>query len=191
MGLKLNKDNSRITVYDEDKYIVARGDELIPIEGVIYGNVRTTIINIISTSLKLKDSDKELYTTILDYLNSINDNIQLLTDTVSINYILERAATINNKNIITYKRAIDNLIKVGIIRYNDGRRAITINDRYNINTVTEVAKYIVIEVRPSISTNDKGAYIAESTVEGNGSVGGNNVKGVGGSGEVESCSFVR
>lgn len=146
MSIKLNTNNSNITVYDDARLKHANSKEIVSLMSFTGGNLKLKIANLISDSLNLIDSERELYIAITSYLDHVNSNLQSNSDTVDLYYINNRCVEMNGKSYITYRRASEVLVRKGIIKYTDSYRAVTINPEYNIGVLTNTAKYIVIEL---------------------------------------------
>lgn len=183
MTLKLNTNDTDITVYDKSTIKHATGKEIVPFLSTVKGDFKEQLINIISRMNNLSTNCIDIYRYII--YNYKTDN------NISIKELINKVVNASGRSAITYKRSIDTLVLKGVVKRDSVNGFIKLRKEFDINAITECAKYFVIELPNTISTNDKGAYIAESTVEGSSSVGGKSFKGVGGSGEMESCSFVR
>lgn len=146
MSIKINTKPTDITIYDKVNLNHALSKDVVPLLTTIREDFKTTLVNIISNSLYLIDSEKELYIALLynDYRHYGNN---LTKERIVDLYVtVNTLSLVNNKSNITYRRAADTLIKLGVIKYSGGRRMCIINTQYNTNVVNEVAKYIVIEV---------------------------------------------
>lgn len=142
MSIKLNTNNVDITIYDKINLNHATGSKVIPLKSTSNSTINKLLIDIIGDSLNLNESEKLTYDILLKYL-AINNN---LTGSIPINYITCWLAKDTNRNAITYRRAIDNLIIKGVIKYNDNKKDVSVNNEYNINVINTTAKYIVIQV---------------------------------------------
>lgn len=143
MNIKLNIKETDITVYDKVNLAYANKDEIVSLIGKVRGDFKTNLIDIFSYSLNLNNSEKELYIIIIDILG--NDNT--INGIVSIDRAIKACMQVYHKSYITYRRAIDVLIKLYVIRYNNNYTSIVIDESYDVNTITDIAKYIVIEVK--------------------------------------------
>lgn len=146
MSIKVNTKPNNITVYDEVNYKHARDNEVISLVSNIKGDYRDTILDVISDSIGLNDSERELYKAITAYLKSINNSGFPNDNVVDLYYITLRCSEINNKSIITYRRAVDVLIKKGVIKYYQGYRAAMFNKEFDVVNIDSNVKYIVIEI---------------------------------------------
>lgn len=175
MSIKLNTKQSNITVYDEVGYKHATGKEVVPLITNIRGDFKIVLINIIADSLNLTNSERELYTILINHKGEFEKytafKIQGVTEVASKSY---------RKSNISYRRAIDVLIRLGVIRYGIIPNTIVLNSEYDIRDIEDIAKYIVIEVNrrdtlsqgtDSIPTTGVGVPLVD-TGDGTDSVGG-------------------
>lgn len=135
MSIKLNLNNTDITVYDKATLNHASADKVIPL--IINGNNSLTLnlFDLITNSLNLTPGAREIYSVLLEF-NRIN-----------IKSLITKCILIYSKSNITYKRAIDDLIINGVIKRDSRNNIIQLNDEFNISVVNTTAKYIVIEVK--------------------------------------------
>ena len=138
MSIKLDTREHNVVVYDKVNYEHANGNNVVPLISSIRGDFKQCLFDIISNSLNLKESEKLLYKVITNY--DITQSI------VNINYVIKWIAKDTNMSSITYRRAAETLIIKGIIKYNEDRDFISIIPHYNINSIADNAKYIVIKI---------------------------------------------
>ncbi len=146
MSIKLNIKDNDIVVYDNVNLKHATNNEVVFLTSSIKGDLRDTIIDIISDSIGLNDSERELYKCMTAYINVVHTT-HPNDDVVDLSYIIGVCANVNNKSITTYRRAVDTLVKCGVIKYYQGYIGIMFNKEYDVNNAVRAAKYIVIEIK--------------------------------------------
>lgn len=145
MNIKLNTKTTDVTVYDKVNLIHANKDEVINLTTNINKDIKSNLVDIISNSLNLTESERELYECILVYIKYNKE----VTDKIDLYNITITCSKVKGKSLVTYKRAVESLIVKGVIKYGSCYRDAVIIDEYNISKVADNIKYIVIEVKPS------------------------------------------
>jgi len=145
MSIKLNTKQVDITLYDVNNYTHATNNDIVPLVTNVEGDFKNNIINIISNSLGLTDSEIELYTALLK--DSVYIDGYYIT-TISI--VTAALSIIKGKSVITYRRGIDTLIRLGVIRYINKYTTVTVNPEYDVRSIVANAKFIVIELHTNV-----------------------------------------
>lgn len=145
MSIKVNTNTTKVTVYDEIGYKHASTDDVVTLVTKDKDDLIGSIINIIADSISLNDSERELYKCMTAYLRNVKVD-SFKDDLLDVNYIIESCASINNKSCITYKRALEVLIKLGVVKYYQGYSAVMFNPQYDVVSINNKARYVVIEV---------------------------------------------
>jgi len=145
MSIKLNTKETDITVYDKINLNHASGKQIIPLTTIIRGTIKSNLINLISVSLNLNDSERELYRGIIEHIDHEYNKGNDVSDCLDLYFITHTVAVFTDKNIVTYKRAVDTLVRLGVITVPHYRKA-KIVDCYNCIPIDNAAKYFLIEV---------------------------------------------
>lgn len=140
MAIKILKDTD-ITLYDKANVRHATQKDILSLTITANKDFVKTICHLIADSLYLNDSERDLY-----YMINISP---LVDNKISIDILISATIYRFHKIEVTYKRAINTLIKKGVVKYNDNRTTISIIDEYNIGKVNSNIQYAVIEIKPS------------------------------------------
>lgn len=150
MSIKLNTTDTDITVYDKVNLNHATGKDVVPLITSIRGDFKELLINMFGHSLNLIDSEITLYKVIVRLLGEVDKHDTIIYKSLNINSIIKAVAKDTNMSSITYRRAAEKLIIKGVIKYINKDDQIVLVDHFNVNTIYNNAKYMVIEVKPKV-----------------------------------------
>lgn len=142
MKLIVDKRTNDTKVVDSKLIQYAMSEEIIRLQGDVNTKMYVIVADLIANSLGLIDSERQLYITILANTRNVNK--------VKVNTALDDCCKVNGKSRLTYRRALDTLIRMGIAKYSNGRNDVSINSKYDAGSVNgHQAKFIVIELGSS------------------------------------------
>lgn len=142
MKLIVDKRSSDTKVVDAKLLQYAMSDEIIRLQGDVNTKMYVIVADLIANSIGLNDSERQLYISILANTRQASE--------VSIVDAIEYCCKINGKSTLTYRRAVETLIKMGVVKYVNNRKGLAVNTKYDAGAVNgHQAKFIVIELGAS------------------------------------------
>lgn len=146
MDINVDKRITNITYVDRRNLHVATGKDIIKLINIdtadnADNNPIRIAASIIAMSKRLNKEEANLYYTIL--IHTISRNTKAIA-----NYYMKGY----NKSYSTYCRAIEGLVKAGIIKI-VSNTIINVNEDYDLNIQANIAKFLVIELNTKVTSN--------------------------------------
>lgn len=127
--------------YDKELNHIANNNDIIKLTNNDGASPFNVVIDILASSLKLNEQEKNVLS-LINYYNNIN-NIQDILDRYKSDY---------NRSKTTFNRCIETLKKKRVIKV-DSRGLIKVNEKYIINNNTSAkARFLVIELSPDLTS---------------------------------------